>query len=334
MHGLAWWPSQPNQGWVVAGESIHASRPWSQFGTVVAVISGSCVSGSSEFLYTSCGYFIFSIAKSDLWCSCETELGKCGAWHQRSQRGSGATGQRLSKTGCQNLWQERPKTMILWKMSSLSCQGQNACLDNVSLPNILHSCPKLVSFLYWLLLIVAMLLFHKFYQWPKHNLSPDHLISSKWQGKIDFAKIHEVKLCICQQRIYANPKRTSDTYQKAKENKHKDKCKWFEKGQHWNLSLKITLKNQLPQFFVLPKRCIYRRTTYFHQGKNRVTYFAPNRLNWPLGKGTGSCFDHVGLGPAEEPPPQASFCQLEGFSSWRDFHTTACINKKTLWRSG
>ena len=49
-------------------------------------------------------------------------------WNWAGQVLPEATGQRLSKTGCQNLWQERQKPIILWWMSSPSFQRQNVCL--------------------------------------------------------------------------------------------------------------------------------------------------------------------------------------------------------------
>ena len=168
------------------------SRSWSQFGTGASG-SGSSGSGSSASSTQAVATPSSACSKAICDAPCETELGKCGAWHQRSQRGSGATGQRLSKTGCQNPWQERATNQ--WYFEGCPhWASKTVCM--------LGQCFHCQLFHYFRIFLIAdMLLFHKFGPWPIHYLPSDRLIQSKCQRKTCYlVKISEVNPCICQLR--------------------------------------------------------------------------------------------------------------------------------------
>ena len=96
-----------------------SSRPWSQFGTGASCGgsgSGSCGSGSSASSTPAVVTSSSALPKRFVML----------LWNWAGQVLPGATGQRLSKTGCQNLWQERPKTNytlmdVLTELSKTEC---------------------------------------------------------------------------------------------------------------------------------------------------------------------------------------------------------------------
>ena len=121
-HGLAWWPSQHHQGWVI--------RRW----------VNSCRAGPGASLALELVVVVVVVVVviavlplHQLWLlhpqHCQKRFVML-LWNWAGQVLPGATGQRLSKTGCQNLCLTRKtkNSIILWWMSSPSFQRQNVCL--------------------------------------------------------------------------------------------------------------------------------------------------------------------------------------------------------------
>ena len=111
-----------------------SSRPWSQFGTGASCGgsgsgSGSCGSGSSASstpaVVTSSSALPKAISDAPVklsWASVQHDIKETKVVQERLGRDK-----------------KDQKSMILWRMPSLSFQRQNACLDNASLPSMTGS---------------------------------------------------------------------------------------------------------------------------------------------------------------------------------------------------
>ena len=107
-----------------------SSRPWSQFGTGASCGgSGGCGSGSSASstpaVVTSSSALPKAISDAPVklsWASVQHDIKETKVVQERLGRDK-----------------KDQKSMILWRMPSLSFQRQNACLDNASLPSMTGS---------------------------------------------------------------------------------------------------------------------------------------------------------------------------------------------------
>jgi hypothetical protein len=123
-HGLAWWPSQPHQGWVIRRwvNSCRAGPGASlalELVVVVVVVAVVVVVVVAVLPLHQLWLLHPQHCQSDLWCSCETEQGKC------SQERLGRDCQRPD---VKIFDKKDQKPIILWWMSSPSFQRQNVCL--------------------------------------------------------------------------------------------------------------------------------------------------------------------------------------------------------------
>ena len=107
-----------------------SSRPWSQLGTGASCGgSGGCGSGSSASstpaVVTSSSALPKAISDAPVklsWASVQHDIKETKVVQERLGRDK-----------------KDQKSMILWRMPSLSFQRQNACLDNASLPSMTGS---------------------------------------------------------------------------------------------------------------------------------------------------------------------------------------------------
>ena len=137
-----------------------SSRPWNQFGT------GANGSGSGSSASSTPAVVTSSSALPKAICDAPVKLSRASVGHEIKET-KGAQ-ERLGRD-CQRLVvkifdKKEQKINDTLKDAFAELQRQNACLDNVSLPTIFHSCHNIVSLLFRLLPIVAMLLFQKFCQ--------------------------------------------------------------------------------------------------------------------------------------------------------------------------
>ena len=107
-----------------------SSRPWSQFGTG-ASCGGSGGSGSGSSASSTPAVVTSSSALPKAISDAPVKLSWASVQHDIKE--TKVVQERLGRD------KKDQKSMILWRMPSLSFQRQNACLDNASLPSMTGS---------------------------------------------------------------------------------------------------------------------------------------------------------------------------------------------------
>ena len=175
-HGLAWWPSQHHQGWVIrrwvnscrAGPGASLALELVVVVVVVVVVVAVLPLHQLWLLHPQhCQkrFLMLLLNWAGQVCSMTSKKPK---WFRSDWVETRKAKNQWYFEGCPH-WAFKDR-MHAWTM--LHCQVW-----------LVHYCHNLVSCLFWLFLIFAMLLFHKFCQWHKHYPWSNHLIQSKRQGK-------------------------------------------------------------------------------------------------------------------------------------------------------
>ena len=132
-----------------------SSGPWSQFCT------GASGSGSGSSASSTPAVATSSSAMPKAICDAPGQV-----WSMKSKKPKGLRSDwaEIVKDRLPKSLTRKRKINDALKDALTKLPRQNACLGNVSLPTIFHSCHNIVSLLFQLLLIVAMLVFQKFCQ--------------------------------------------------------------------------------------------------------------------------------------------------------------------------